>query len=86
MGVGATSAAQGNGAWGSTVGEGDRVAVACSVMVCMTACGSETSVPFVERMECRVERGAPCDSFRRRCKSWIASLGFCVKRRVRARE
>lgn len=51
MGVGAMSAAQGNGACGSTVGEGERVVVACSVTVCMTAWGSETRVPCVVRME-----------------------------------
>ena len=57
------SSAQGNGAVGSTVGEGVKVAVACSVTVRMTSWGSESSVPSSVRMELREARGAPWLSF-----------------------
>ena len=81
-GVGGMSFAHGNGALGSTVGEGVKVAVACSVTVRMTSCGSVSTVQPSVRMVVREARGAPLLSDLRRCKSWITSLGFCAKSRV----
>ena len=78
-GVGERADDHGNGAEGSTSGEGVREVVACSVTVRITSCGSCARVPRVVRTEVSEGRGAPALSDARRLRSWMTNFGFWRK-------